>query len=291
VKPARFDYCAPTSVDDVLDTLRDRGPDAKLLAGGQSLVPLLNFRLSRPSVIVDLNRVPDFSYIREENGELAIGAMTRQRAIEQSEIVRRKAPLLWEATRHIAHLPIRTRGTIGGSLANNDPAAEDPAVAVALGCVMVLASRRGTRRVAAADFFRGLLATALEPDEMLIEVRVPTVPEATGYAFEEISRRRGDFALAGVAAQVTVGAHRAVEARLAACGVGAGPVRLTRAEASVARDGLTEKAIDAAAAAAAEEVSPSTDVHASADYRRKLVAAMTRRALHRAARRAGEENR
>jgi CO/xanthine dehydrogenase FAD-binding subunit len=287
VKPARFDYCAPTSVDDVLDTLRDRGPDAKLLAGGQSLVPLLNFRLSRPSLIVDLNRVPDLAYIREQNGQLAIGAMTRQRAIEQSEIVHRKAPLLWEATRHIAHLPIRTRGTIGGSLANNDPAAEDPAVAVALGCVMVVASRCGTRRVAAADFFRGLLATALEPDEMLIEVRVPTVAKGTGCAFEEISRRRGDFALAGVAAQVTIADHR-VDARLAACGVGPGPMRLARAEALIARDGLTDKAIDAAAAAAAAEVSPPTDVHASADYRRKLAAAMTRRALHRAASRAEE---
>lgn len=286
MKPAKFDYCAPESVAEVLEALRSRGAEAKLLAGGQSLVPLLNFRLSRPAILVDLNRTSELAFIRDEGDHITIGAMTRQRTIEESEIVRGRAPLLWEATRNIGHLPIRSRGTIGGSLANADPAAEDPAVAIALDFTMVVASHRGRRRIPAQDFFRGLLTAALEPDELLVEIDVPVAPKGSGAAFEEISRRRGDFALAGVAAQVVVADDRRVSARLAACGVGAGPVRLRGAEAIVARDGLTDKAIDAAAAAAAGEVSPSSDIHASADYRRKLASAMTRRALHRAARRA-----
>jgi CO/xanthine dehydrogenase FAD-binding subunit len=286
VKPAKFEYRAPGSVAEVLDTLRSCGADGKLLAGGQSLVALLNFRLSRPAVIIDLNRVRELAFIRDAGDRLVIGAMTRQRAIEGSDLVRQRAPLLWDATQNIGHLPIRSRGTIGGSLANADPAAEDPAVAVAVGFTMVAESHRGRRRIGAEDFFRGLLTTALEPDELLVEVEVPVAPAGSGAAFEEISRRRGDFALAGVAAQVVVSADRRVAARLAACGVGPGPVRLSAAEAVVARDGLTEHAIEAAAAAAAGEVSPSSDVHASADYRRELAAAMTRRALHRAALRA-----
>ena len=290
MKPPKFEYEAPASVAEVLEQLRDHGSDAKLLAGGQSLVPLLNFRLTRPAIIIDLNRVPDLAYVREQNGHLAIGALTRQRTIENSDAVRRRSPLLHEATRLIGHLPIRSRGTIGGSLAHADPAAEDPAVIMALDGVMVLKSHRGERTVAAADFFRGLLTTAIEPDELLCEIDIPAARAGSGWAFEEISRRHGDFALAGTAALIAIENGRVVEARLAACGVGPGPVRLARAEDAIVNNEITDEAIETAAAAAAEsDISPSSDVHASADYRRKLTHAMTSRALHRAAARARGE--
>jgi len=286
LKPPNFDYVAPATVAEVLEHLREHGSDTRLLAGGQSLVPLLNFRLSRPAIIIDLNRVAELAYIREQNGHLAIGAMTRQRAIENADSVERQSPLLHEATKHIGHLPIRSRGTIGGSLANADPAAEDPAVITALGGVMVLNSHRGERRVRSVDFFRGLLTTAIEPDELLCEVEIPAARAGSGWAFEEISRRHGDFALAGTAALVALENGRVVEARLAACGVGPGPVRLAHAEEAIINNEISDDAIEAAAAAAALEVSPSTDVHASASYRRKLTSAMTKRALYRALARA-----
>jgi CO/xanthine dehydrogenase FAD-binding subunit len=286
VKPAKFDYFAPTTVDEALDLLARHGADAKLLAGGQSLVPVLNFRLARPAVVIDLNRVAALAFIEERGEAVAIGAMTRQRAIERSDVIAGRIPLLHEATRLIGHLPIRTRGTIGGSLANADPAAEDPAVAAALDATMVLRSRRGPRRVPAREFFRGLLTTALEPDELLCEIEFPAARNGVGAAFAEISRRHGDFALAGVGAQLRMENGRAAEVRLAACGVGPGPVRLRAAEAIAAQDGPTARSIAAAAEAAAREVAPGSDVHASADYRRHLARAMTQRALAEAARRA-----
>ncbi|MGE0747464.1 MAG: xanthine dehydrogenase family protein subunit M [Rhodospirillales bacterium] len=286
MKPAKFDYHAPTTVEEVLDLLAQHGTEAKLLAGGQSFVPVLNFRLARPAVVIDLNRVDGLAFIEERGDTVAIGAMTRQRRVERSEVVARRLPLLHDATRWIGHLPIRTRGTIGGSVANADPAAEDPAVVRALDATMVVRSRRGERKVPAADYFRGLLTTAIEPDELLCAIEFPVAPPGAGATFAEISRRHGDFALAGVGAQLVMAGGRVGEVRLAACGVGPGPVRLAAAEAIVARDGLTEKAMDAAADAAASEVAPSGDVHASADYRRRLTRAMTRQALAAAAARA-----
>lgn len=286
MKPPKFDYAVPTSVEEVIDVLGEHGSDAQLLAGGQSLMPALNFRLARPAVIVDLNRVSELSYIRERNGGLAIGAMTRQRAIGSSELVASRVPLLWEATRLIGHLPTRTRGTIGGSLANADPAAEYPAVAAALDGVMVLNGRRGERRVPAGDFFQGLLTTAVEPDELLVGVELSATKSNSGWSFQEISRRHGDFALAGVAAHIRIEDGNVAEARLAACGVGPGPVRLTRAEEVIVEEGISDKAIKHAAAEAAAQVSPSGDVHASADYRRTLTRVMTGRALDQASRRA-----
>ncbi len=276
MKPAQFDYFAPTGVDEALDLLRAHGEDAKLLAGGQSLMPLLNFRMSRPAVIIDLNRVAELGYIREEDDHLAIGALTRQRAIGNSEAVRRRAPLLARATALIGHLPIRSRGTIGGSLVHADPAAEYPAMALALDCVMVVRGPRGERRVEARDFFLGVLETAVGDDELLVEVMVPDAPPNTGCSFQEISRRRGDFALAGVAARIGPDGG---DLRLAACGVAPGPVRLTGAEDIIRRDGLSDHAIAAAADQAANEVSPSGDMHASAGYRRDLTRAMTARAI------------
>lgn len=286
MKPAAFQHVVPTAIDEVLSLLSEHSPDARVLAGGQSLVPLMNFRLSCPSILIDLNRVEELAYIRDGEGSLAIGAMTRERTIENSPAVRRFAPLLHEATRYIAHLPIRSRGTIGGSLANADPAAEYPAVSVALGCQMVIRSARGERRVSARDFFLGLLTTAIEPDELLVEINVPKAPPGSGSAFVEIARRHGDFALAGVAAQITCSGDDIVEVHMAACGVGPGPVKLLTAEEIIMRDGLSEATAKRAARAAAEEVDPSSDLHATAGYRRHLTGIMASRALLRAGERA-----
>ncbi len=288
MKPPRFDYRAPESLDEALDLLADSGPDARILAGGQSLVPVLNFRLARPRLLIDINRVPGIAGIEDAGDRLILGAMTRQREIEVSATVARAAPLLHEATRHVAHLPIRTRGTIGGSIANADPAAEDPAVAAALEATMVCRSRRGERRIAAAGFFVDVLTTALEPDEMLIAVELPKIPAGAGAAFAEISRRDGDFALAGVAAQIALSDGRVSDARISACGIGPAPVRFREAE-EILLDGACEMAaIEAAARAVAAACDPHGDVHASAAYRRQLAEAMARRALQTARARAGE---
>ena len=200
MKPPRFEYHVPRALDEALALLASRGDRAKVLAGGQSLIPLLNFRLAHPEALVDINRIGDLAYVRANGDGLAIGALTRQHAVERSEIVRARAPILAEACRFIGHLPIRHRGTIGGSLAHADPASELPAAMVALEAQLTLASDRGRRTVSVESFFVGPLTTALGPGELLVEVRVPDPPRRTGGAFVEMARRAGDFALVGVAA-------------------------------------------------------------------------------------------
>jgi carbon-monoxide dehydrogenase medium subunit len=282
VKPPRFDYHAPVTVEHAVEVLVRYGGDAKVLAGGQSLMPLLNFRLSRPAALVDLNRIPSLAYITEQDGHVRFGAMTRQRAIEFSPVVAARLPLLQEATRWVGHLPIRTRGTIGGSLAHADPSAEYPAVLTALDGEVVARGPRGERVIRAADLFRTYLTTSLVPDEILVEVRLPAMPAGAGSAFEEFARRRGDFAIVGIAAVVARDGTRPVRPRLVAAGASPVPMRLGPAEDILEREGPTEAAIEAAARRAAELVSPDSDVHASADYRRHLTAVLTKRALRRA---------
>lgn len=282
MKPATFDYHAPTSLDEAVALLQRYRGDAKILAGGQSLMPLLNFRLSRPAALVDLNRIPSLAYIREDDGQVRLGAMTRQRTIEFSPLVARKLPLLSEATRLVGHLPIRTRGTIGGSIAHADPSAEYPAVLTALEGDVVARGPKGERVVKAKDLFLTYLTTSLESDEVLVEIRLPAMDMAAGFALEEFARRHGDFAIVAIAAMVVLDAARCKQARLATAGVGPVPVRLRAAEEILERDGVTDAAIDAAARRAAELVSPDSDIHASADYRRHLTAVLTRRALKRA---------
>ena len=282
MKPAKFDYHAPTSLDDAVALLQRYGGDAKILAGGQSLMPLLNFRLSRPAALVDLNRIASLAYIREENGQVRLGAMTRQRTIEFSPVVARRLPLLSEATKWVGHLPIRTRGTIGGSIAHADPSAEYPAVLTALEGEVVASGPKGERVVKAKDLFLTYLTTSLESDEVLVEIRLPVMPVGAGFALEEFARRHGDFAIVAIAAMVVRDAARCKQARLATAGAGPVPVRLRAAEEILERDGVTDVAIDAAARRAAELVSPDSDIHASADYRRHLTMVLTRRALKRA---------
>lgn len=287
MKPAAFTHLAPNNLSDALHMLGDHAPDARVLAGGQSLVPMMNFRLARPTMLVDLNRIDTLSYIRDDGDCLAIGAMTRERTVENSDLIRTACPLVHDATLNIAHLPIRSRGTIGGSIANADPAAEYPATMLALDAELVAQSVRGERTIAAADFFDGVLSTTLEPDEILTEIRVPKIPANSGASFVEIARRHGDFALAGVAAQVTMDGGTASEVRLAACGVGPGPVRLSAAEQVLTGQALTNDALGKAAGAASAEVDPDSDVHATAAYRRKLAGVMAKRAVQQAATRAG----
>lgn len=282
MKPPPFDYHAPKSAAEALELLGRYGTDARLLAGGQSLVPLLNFRLSAPAVIIDLNRAADLAYIKEENGLVRIGAMTRQRAIEFSPLVKTRLPLLAETTRWVGHLPTRTRGTIGGSLAHSDPAAEYPAVAAALDAELVIRGSGGERVVRAAEFLVGFMTTAMQPGEILVEVRVAAQVPNSGWAFEEFSRRHGDFAIVGIAAMVAVEGDRCRSARLAACGAGPTAIRLRAAEEILEGGGVGDRDIADAAARAAELVDPSADLHASVEYRRHLTRVLARRALKRA---------
>jgi CO/xanthine dehydrogenase FAD-binding subunit len=289
MKPARFDYVAPTTLGEAISLLKEHEANAKVLAGGQSLVPLLNMRLARPAILIDLNGIRELDYIREVNGQLAIGAMTRKRAVEHSSVVKTRQPLLHAATLQVAHAQIRNRGTVGGSLAHADPAAEYPAVAVALDAELQTVGPQGERTLRAADFFVTYLTTALAPTELLTEVRVPVQPRRTGWSFLEISRRRGDFAMAGVA--VTVGLDsggRCREPRIALFGVGPTPVRARQAEDIVDGENPGETLIERAAERVTEEIDePLSDVHASAEYRRTLARVLTRRALAEAIERAG----
>lgn len=272
----------------MLAALAEHGDEAKLLAGGQSLLPVLNFRLAKPAVLVDLNRVAVLSATaRDADGTLRLGAMTRQRRLERDPEIARQAPLLAEAAPWIAHPQIRTRGTLGGSLAHADPAAELPALALALDMrVRLVAVGGGERWVAAGDFFTGLFATALGADEVLAEVAIPP-QRPGGWAFLEVARRHGDYAQVGVAALVSLGADGRIDgARLVYLAVGEGPVDATTAAASLVGALPSAASFEAAAQTAAGEVSPNDDIHASADFKRHLTRVVTRRALRIAADRA-----
>lgn len=288
MKPPAFDYAAPATVADAVALLDRHQGEAKVLAGGQSLLPLLNMRLARPALLVDIARIAALDYIRAEDGWLAVGAMTRQRAVEHSDLARRHHPLLHAAVCHIAHPQNRNQGTVGGSLAHADPAAELPAVALALDAELRAVGPAGERRIVAADFFLSYLSTALDPAEVLTEVRFPPLPPGSGWALVELARRHGDFALTGAVARLTVAHGRCTAAQLVLFGVGATPVRARRAEAMLAGDALgTPRFEQAARAASAEIDEPLSDVHASAAYRRDLARVLTRRALADAAARAG----
>jgi len=290
MKPAPFAYHRPATLDEALALLAEHGGEAKPLAGGQSLIPAMNFRLARPAVLVDLNRVAELGYVHAGRDGLQIGAMTRQRAVERSDAVRSAAPLLAEAMPFIAHPQIRNRGTVGGSLAHADPAAELPAVMLALEARFRARGPQGERWIPAGEFFTGILETALGPDELLLEVVVPKSPARTGYAFAELARRRGDYALVGVAARVTLDRRgRCQAARITLFSVGDGPVLAAAAAAMLDGQEPSLEAMRAAADAAAQrDIDPPSDIHASAAYRRRLAAVLTRRALARAVERAAQ---
>ena len=282
MKPPVFDYLAPETVDEALQALAQHGWGAKVLAGGQSLIPLLNFRLAEPAVLVDLNRIAELTYLRESDaGSLLIGGMTRQRTLETDPRVARIAPLLAEAMPWIAHPQIRNRGTLGGSLAHADPAAELPALAVALDASLRIRSAAAERTVAARDFYLGLMTTDLAPEELLVEVEIPPMQPRTGWGFVEIARRKGDYAQAGVAALATLDESGGVlSARLVYLTAGEVPTPAPRAAEVLVQHGMTDESIRIAAATAArEEIEPTDDIHASAEFKVHLAEVVTRRAL------------
>ena len=282
MKPAPFAYARPSTLARALDLLA-ADEDAKPLGGGQSLVPMLNFRLARPSTLIDLRRLAELQVLEERAGSLVIGAGVSQRTVETSPLVSRLCPLIPCALRHVGHIQTRSRGTVGGSLAHADPAAEMPAVALALDTTFVAASARGTREIPAAEFFFGPYVTALEADEVLVEVRVPPTPDAKA-TFHEVSRRAGDFAIVGVAAQVVMRDGSVSDARLGVTGVEFAPVRLGAAERALIGSTLDAATIDEAASRAAAAVDPRGDANATPEHRRELVEALVRRAVQEVAR-------
>lgn len=279
MKPAKFDYHRPAAIDEAVAILERYQGDARVLAGGQSLVPMMNFRLATPAAIVDLNRIPGLGDIEAADGVVRIGAMARQRQIEFAPLVAVRLPLLREAVRWVGHLPTRSRGTIGGSIANADPAAEIPMVLQALEGEVVVRGPQAERRIKAPDLFVAALTTTLGPSEIITEVCFPAMPHGARSAIEEFARRKGDFAIAAIAVMLIQDGERCTAARLATAGVGPVPVRLREAEAILEERGLGETAVTAAADKAAELVEPMSDHNASADYRRHLTAVLTRRAV------------
>ena len=289
MKPAKFEYIAPRTTAEALSALAEYGDGAKVLAGGQSLVPLMNMRLARPEVIVDINEVAELDYIRGSDvGGLVIGSLTRQRQLERDAVVRNQFPVLTEAAELIGHFQIRNRGTIGGSLAHSDPAAELPAVMTALDAEFVIASSTGERTVTPSEFFVTYLTTALEPNELLTEIRVPALPAGTGSRVYEVSRRHGDFALVGAVTLLEPGAGGTIgKARIALFGVNPTPVRATEAEQILAGQQASETLFREAGEIASRDLDPDGDIHASAEYRKEVAAVVVRRALVAAAERMG----
>ncbi len=282
MKPPPFDYFAADCVEAAVQALNDAGGDGKIIAGGQSLMPMLNFRLLRPAILIDINRIPDLAYVRDDGDEIRIGPLTRHRALETSTIIATQFPVLHEAMGYVAHLAIRNRGTIGGSLSHADPAAELPMMSLLLEARLEVQSPSGRRTIEARDFFLGALTTALEEDEMLAEVRLPKLPQGAGWAFEEVARRSGDFALASVAVVITGDGETISDLRIGMMGVGETPMRATEAESILTGQRYGEAAVAAAVAAIRDAVEPNTDLHASADYRRHLVGVLARQALAKA---------
>lgn len=290
MKPAAFAYLAPRDLDEALDQLAEYGADARVLAGGQSLVRLMNARLASPAVVVDINRVAGLDTLERRNGSLRLGATVRQRTSELSPEVATHAPLLAEAGTYVAHAPVRSRGTVVGSVAFADPSAELPTALLALGGSVVARSRGGERVIAAADFFTGPFANALRADELAVAVDVPVTAGGTGSAFVEVSRRHGDLPVCGVAAVVGRDGDGVVrETRIALCGADGRPVRAPAAEDALTGSDGGAEAVAAAAARAADGVSPISDCHGSADFRRHLARVLTGRALRTAIDRAAGE--
>jgi CO/xanthine dehydrogenase FAD-binding subunit len=287
VKPAAFEYHPVRAAAEATALLADLGDDARILAGGQSLVPLMNFRLAQPEHVVDINPVVELAYVRREDGTLAVGALARQATVERSEDARRDVPLLVEALHYVAHPPIRHRGTVVGSIAHADPAAEMPAVALALDAEVTIASASGERTVAADEFFVGPFETTLRTGELVKEVRYPVAAPGSGHAFVEFARRHGDFAIAGAAVALTLDGGRVADARIALCGVGPRPLRSRSAEERLRGEAATAELVAAAAEEAVAGLQPAADIHGSSDYRVRVARVQVREAISRALERAG----
>ena len=281
MKPAAFKYVCASSLDHALALKAEYGDDAKFLAGGQSLIPTMNFRLARPAVLIDINRITNLAGIQQDDGGLTrIGATTRYRSLENAPAIKAMFPLMREALTHVAHPQIRNRGTLGGNLSHADPASEMPAVCVALGARFLAKSASGERWIDAADFFLGLLTTDLQPDEILVEIELPAPLKCSGSCFMEVARRRGDFAIAGVAALVTLNSNNDCDKiRLVCCGVGEAPVDVSEAAAPVLGHVLSHGVIADIATSAQAMLDPGGSVHGSAEYQRHLAGVLVKRTL------------
>jgi aerobic carbon-monoxide dehydrogenase medium subunit len=290
VKLPYVEYEAPTTVAEAVDLLAEHQDEASVLAGGQSLIPLLALRLARPALLIDINRIGELSGVSVADGWVTVGAMTREYVAEGSETIAETVPLLAAALPLIGHEAIRSRGTIGGSLAHGDPAAELPAVARALDAELVVRSRLGDRVVPAADWFEGYLTTARGGDEILVEVRFPKAGPGTGVAFQEVARRHGDFAVVGLAVSLTIADGVITDARLAFSGVADVPVRATYAERHLAGERPSPELFEEAARLATADIEPPADLHGSSEYRKKIAAALVRRGLRAAVDNAAADN-
>ena len=288
MKPAPFEYHVPESIDQALELLHENADTAKLLAGGQSLVPAMNFRVMQPSMLIDLNRLTDLNYVRA-NGCLQIGAMTRERTLEFDPQIAELSPLLHEATPHIAHPQIRNRGTIGGSVVNADPAAELPVLMLALNARLKARRLSGERWLEARDFFVGMFTTALEPDEMLVEIEIPYMQARTGWSFMEVAPRAGDYALMGVAARITMDeGGKCRQAKIVFLNAGDGPVDAKEAAQMLEGETVNDELIDSAASLASEkEITPFGNIHASPEFQRHLANVLTKKTLKQAWARSG----
>jgi carbon-monoxide dehydrogenase medium subunit len=278
MKPAKFEYVAPATLDAAVAALVAANGEGKLLAGGQSLLPLLNFRMTRPAVLVDLNGIDDLSFIELRGDRVAIGALTRHREIEHSPLIASQLPVMSAAMRHVAHLAIRNRGTIGGSLSHADPAAELPMMAVFYGASLVVQGPEGRRTIAAQDFFVDALTNCLEPEDIVAEIEFPVLHH-DGWAFEEVARRFGDFALASIAVSVRRDRSGIDDARVAVMGVADTPLRLTEVEAWLGEIELDDGTADAFSDMVTCSVTPSSDLHGSAEYRKHLLGELAKRAM------------
>ena len=288
MKPASFDYFRAEKIDDALMALAANS-ESQVLAGGQSLIAMMNLRLAKPGSLIDINRLTDLDYIRPEGDEMAIGALTRHTSAATSTVVAEFCPLMTAAYDHIAHRAVRNRGSVGGNLCHADPSSENPAVAIASGATLVLKSAEGERRVAAEDFFLGLYETAAQQNELLTEIRIPKAPAHQGWSFQETSTRKGDFALVGIAATLDCPNGTCTNARIVAVGVGERAMRLDAAEVAITGAAMNDTGLTAAAEAARDSVDPPSDFHADSEFRRDLVFSLTKRALSEAHGRCGKE--
>jgi CO/xanthine dehydrogenase FAD-binding subunit len=279
MKPPIFDYVAASSIDMAVAALAEAAGEAKILAGGQSLVPMLNFRLLRPSILIDINRIAGLSFVEETPQHIRVGALTRHHQLETSPVIARHLPVVSCAMTHVAHLAIRNRGTIGGSLSHADPAAELPMLSVLLDAELRIASSSGSRTVAARSFFIDALTVDLGADDLVTEIVLPKLPPGTGWGFEEVARRHGDFALAAVAVTLTADNGLVAQARIALTGVGPTPLRITDAETLLAGHAVDRPLIGHVIDAVRAAIAPETDLHASSDYRRHLAGVLAGRAI------------
>lgn len=288
MKPAPFKYYVPDNVPEVLEILNEYGYDAKILAGGQSLVPMMNFRLVQPAVLVDINNIPELSYIENQENGIRLGAMVRHAQAEKDPLIKERAPLIHETMPEIATVQIRNRGTIGGSLSHADASAELVVVSTALDAQFKIQNQEGERLVPASDFFVGLLVTSMEPEDLLVEIQIPDLPDRSGWSLKEVARRPHDFALMGVAAILTLDEKDlCTDARMVYLSAGDGPISAPEAAELLIGNKITPELIKAAAEkAAVDEIDPGSDIHATADFRRHLANVLTRRALDEALHRA-----